>query len=867
MKFLWGRRAQRDLELEDELSSHLTISIRARIERGETPEQARANALREFGNVGLIKETTREMWGWASLERLREDLRYGLRMMRKNPGFSLVAIITLALGIGANTAIFSVVNAVLLRSLPYHNADRMVNVAGQLRNSGYSPFSLSETRDLQTQAQTFDAIAGEHMRSVNLTGGERPDRVRGGYVTSNYFDVFHIGPLMGRTFAAQDELAGASRVVVVREDFWRTRMNASSDLASKTLTLDGELYQVIGVVPASFRSVQDPDSEVWMTAQYFPGFSDARDSRYLFLTAHLKPGVSLTQAQTDLKTIAERWALAYPKENGGRSIAIEYWYELAARGLRRSLVILSLAVGFVLLIACANLANLMLLRGAARAKELMVRAALGASRWRLLRQILTESMLICLFGGGLGVLLAWWSIKPLLELSPGLIPYNEAELDWRVLSVTLALTLLTGLLAGLAPALQFGNPDLQSALKEGGRTSNEGLGWRRARGVFVTVQVALSFTLLIGAGLLVKSFYKLLHVDPGFKPDNVLTFEYRLPRSKYRDDAALWNFHRQVTERIKEVPGMESVALARGVSFTGNGGGAFITLPDRESPERGKEPGVLFNTVTANYFATMRIPLMRGRPFNEADDFKSPPVYLINQTMAVKFWPNEDPVGKQVYLEDNRTPGTVIGVVGDTKHLWLSDTLQPQMYAAYSQMPGTFATVAARTNVDPMSLSKAVREAFWKVDADQPLWKMRTMDFLLLRSVGDQRFMLVLMSAFAVLALTLASIGLYGVMAYGVTQRTREIGLRMALGARTADVSRMILGQGMTLTLSGLALGALLAFWGTRLMRQLLFEVSATDLTMFGLTAAVLIAIAGAVCWIPARRASRVDPMITLRAD
>jgi len=577
--------------------------------------------------------------------------------------------------------------------------------------------------------------------------------------------------------------------------------------------------------------------------------------------------MSLGQARAELKAIAERWAQNYPKENAGRGATAEYWHELAARGLRRSLVILSLAVGFILLIACANLANLTLSRGAARTKELTIRAALGASRWRLLRQMLTESSLLSVCGGALGLLLAHWSIEPLLQLSPGIIQYGKAELDGRVLGLTLVVTLLTGVMTGLAPALQFGNPDLNRALKEGGRARGESPGWRRTRGALVVLQVALSFTLLIGAGLLLKSFDNLLRVDPGFRPDNLLTFEYRLPRSKYSASEAQWDFHRQVTERIKEVPGVESVALARGVSFTGNGGSAGIILPDRARPERGKEPRVLFNTVTANYFATLGIPFARGRLFDGTDRLDTPRVYLINQTMAARFWPDEDPVGKQVQLADDDAPGTVIGIVGDTKHLWLSDRPQPQLYASYSQMPGTFATVAARTSVEPLSLTNVVRQAFWQVDSDQPLWKMRTMDFLLARSVGDQRFVLVLMLLLAGLALVLASVGLYGVMAYGVAQRTSEIGLRLALGAQRRHVLRMVLGQGMRLVLPGLALGWLASLWVTGLMRQMLFEVSVTDKPMFALIAVVLTMVALLACWIPARRATQVDPMVALRSE
>jgi putative ABC transport system permease protein len=801
------------------------------------------------------------------MQTLWQDLRYGARMLMKQPGFTLIAVLTLALGIGANTAIFSVVNAVLLRALPYQEGERLVWFSARLANGGSDSFSLEEMRRVRAEANTLAVAAGEMFRSVNLTGNDRPDRVRGGWVTTNYFEVFQVKPLVGRTFAADEEQPGAPRVVVVREDFWRNRMNADPNAVGKKLLLDGETYEVIGVVPASFHSMMDKDSEVFMTAQHFPGNVAAQEFRFLFGVARLKPDASLAQAQAEINTIADRWAQENPSLNGGRGVSLSQLHEMVARGIRRSLLLLAGAVGFILLIACANLANLLLARGAARSKELTIRAALGASRWRLMRQLLIESCLLSLIGGGLGLLLAAWSIEPLLTLSPGLIPYGTAELDWRVLSLTLAASLLTGVLTGLAPALQFGNPDLQRALKEGGRSSQTSPGWQRTRGAFVVLQVALSFTLLIGAGLLLKSFYRLLNVNPGFDSQNLLTLEYRLPRGKYNTSAAQWGFHKQVVERLSAVPGVQSAALARGLSFTGNGGNARVVLSDRERPARGKEPLVQFNTATANYFATLGIPFVRGRLLDERDRGDAPLAFIINQTMAARFWPNTDPIGQQVQLVDGNTTGTIIGIVGDTKHLWLSDPLRPQMYASYSQMPGLFATVALRTSVEPLSLTNAVREAIWQVDRDQPMWKFRTMEFLLDSSVGNQRFVMTLMTLLAALALALAAIGLYGVMAYSMAQRTSEIGLRMALGAQARDVLRMILRQGVKLVLPGLALGFAVAWWATAWLQTMLFEVSPTDKTMFALTAGLLLPAALAACWIPARRATKVDPMIALRCE
>ncbi len=702
------RRTKIEREMDAELRFHLEMETKENIRRGMSEEEAQRAARRSFGGVAQVKEAYRDLSRFRWIEDVWQDLRYGLRMLLKRPGFTLVAVVTLALGIGAVTSIFSVVNAILLRQLPYRDADRLVMVSTTLANGANDSFSLPEMRALREQVQTLEAVAGEHTRSVNLTGTEQPDRVRGGYVTANYFDVFQIAPLIGRTFAREEERPGAARVAVVREGFWRDRMNGDPHPAGKKLILDGETYEVIGVVPASFRSPQDPDAEVWMTAQYFPGNVAAQGFRYLYCHAYLKPGVSLAQTRAEIKTIAERWAQAYPKENAGRGADLELLHELSGRGIRRPLLVLAAAVGFVLLIACANLANLMLSRGAARVKELSMRSALGASRWRLVRQLLTESVLLSLCGGASGLLIASWSLGPLLQLSPGIIPYGEANLDRRVLLFTLAVSVLTGVLAGLAPALQFGSPDLKTAFKDGGRTSGEGMGLRWARSTFVVLQVALSFTLLIG---------------------------------------------------------------------------------------------------------------------------------------------------------------TIIGIVGDTKHRWLSERQEPQLYTSYSQMPGAFATVVARTSVEPLGLANAVRQAVWKVDRDQPMWKIRTVEFLMNLNVGDQRFMLVLMCILATLALVIASVGLYGVMSYAVVQRTREMGIRLALGARPGALLKMVIGQGMRMALLGLVIGLLASLALTRVMERGLFEVSVTDKPTFVVIALLLAAVAALACYVPARRATKVDPIVALQCE
>ena len=796
-----------------------------------------------------------------------QDVRFAFRTLAKKPLFTIVAVATLALSIGANTAIFSVVNAVLLRALPYHKSSQLV-VLSTLSGAGEPDgLSVPDARDFQTKMASLEDLAFFQSQSVNVTGGERPDRVRGAFVSANYFRFFNLNPISGRTFSDGEDLPGAPKLAVINEKMWRERLNGDANLTEKKLILNGEAYSVIGVVTASFKHPLDPDVEVWLPVANFPGNTNQRNERFLFAMGHLKPDATIAGATAEAKTVANQLAQAYPKENTGRSVKLDNYQELINRGIRPMLWLLFAAVGVILLIGCANLANLLLARGLDRHREVAVRAALGASRWRLIRQLMTETTLLSLAGGLLGILLAYWGLYGLLKLPQNFVNANDANLDLRVLLFALAISVVTGWLFGLAPALQFARPDLQSFLKEGGRGSGEGARWNRLRSGFVIAQVALSLVLLVSAGLLIRSFDKLLRVSIGFKPEQLLSLEYRLPRSKYKEVTAQANFHQQVMDRIQEIPGVKSVALVRGLPFSGNGGTTAITLPDREAPPKGHEPAVMFNTATSNYFETMGIPFIEGRLFNYQDKPGTPAVVVINQTMARKFWPNQDPIGKQVVSAEDGTVLTVIGVVGDAKHYWLEETQQPQMYAAYSQQPGYFATVVIRTTVEPLSLSEQVRRALWKVDADQPMWKIRTVEFLVNRSVADRKFLLALMGLFALLALVLTIIGLYGVISYLVNQRTQEIGIRIALGAQMRDILTMVLKQGMFLVFTGVALGLATAWLSTRLISRLLYQVSATDPMTFAVIAGFLIAVALLACYIPARRATKVDPLVALRYE
>lgn len=798
---------------------------------------------------------------------LTQDLQFALRMLLKKPLFTLIAVLTLALGIGANTAIFSVVNAVLLRGLPYPKADQLILVYGQTPNGDNDAFSMQELEEYRAGMQSVEDLIGLQSQSVNVTGIDRPDRVRGAFVSANYFQFFKLNPVVGRTFAAGEDQPGAPKQVVVSEKTWRERLNSDPNLEGKRLILNGEPYSVIGVVSGDFKQPFDADVEAWMPMAYFPGNTGQRDARFVFAMGHLKPGSSLQQANAEATNIAGRLAQAYPNENTGRGAKVEYFRELLVRDLRPMLWLLFAAVAVILLIACANLANLLLARSLARQKEVAVRAAMGATQWRLIRQLLTETTLMSIIGGTAGVLLAYWGLRALLKLPQNFVNAKDATLDMRVLLFAFAVSVVTGWLFGLVPAIQLARPQLQSFLKEGARGGGEGARWNRVRSGFVVFQVALSLLLLVSAGLLIRSFDKLLHVNLGFNSQQLLSLEYRLPRNKYGKPEAQWNFHRAVAEKVKEVPGVESVSLIRGLPFSGNGGTTTIILPDRELPAKGTEPVVMFNTAMPNYFETMAIPLLRGRTFGSQDQLNTPMALIINQMMANRFWPNQDPLGKQIkFAEDNRV-GTVVGVVGDAKHFLVEEEQRPQLYVPFSQDPGIFATLVMRTSVEPMSLAEQVRQAVWKVDPDQPMWKIRTVESLIDRSVADRKFLMALMGIFAGLALVLTILGLYGVITYLVNQRTQEIGIRMALGAQVGHILTMVLKQGMLLVLIGVALGLGASWLLTRWLASLLFQVSATDPIAFIGISLLLVVVALLACYLPARRATRVDPLKALRYE
>lgn len=798
-----------------------------------------------------------------------QDLRYGFRMLVKSPGFTLVAVVTLALGIGANTAIFSVVNGVLLRSLPYPEAERLVylqavNPAQGIKASNISPPDFA---DWKNQNQTFEDMTAFVSGGVILSGGNEPERVPALGVTASFLSVLGINPALGRGFLPEEDREGNDAVVVISHGLWQRRFGADPNVIGSKINIGGESHTVVGVMAADFEFMQPVDLLRPLALEMT---KERRDNRYLQALARLKPGVPLEQAQSQINTITGRLSQSYVETNTNWGARLTPLHQLLVADVRPGLLLLLGAVGFVLLITCANVANLLLARAAARHKEIAVRAALGASRWRVVRQLLTESLLLSTIGGGLGLLLGVWLTDFLVSISPANTPRLEhVHMDSRVLVFTLAVTFVIGLLFGLAPAWQASRINLNEALKEGGRTFSEGWRRNRMRKVLVISEVALSLMLLIGAGLLIKSFLLLRETNAGFSPDHLLTMRISIPSVKYKGKQKP-EFFQRLTESVAGLPGVESTGAVLSLPLGGSNysvGRSFIPEGRPLTPE--ESINASYVVVTPGYFHTMKIPLKDGRQFTTEDREETTKVVVINETLARRHFPGQSAIGKRIKIwRDEDFPREIIGVVGDTKTEALEDESSPQIYVPHAQDPSWGGlSLVVRTSGTPSALTPAVRGAVLSIDPDQPVFNIKTMDDIVAASVATRRISMLLLSGFAGLALLLAALGVYGLISYSIAQRTHEIGLRMALGATGRDVLKLVLGQGMSLVLIGTAIGLAAAFALTRVMSSLLYEVSASDPVTFIGVALLLIIVALVACLIPARRAMKVDPMVALHYE
>jgi putative ABC transport system permease protein len=801
---------------------------------------------------------------------LWQDLRYGARMLLKNPGFTLVAVLTLALGIGANTAIFSVVNGVLLSALPYPHPEQLAMVWCDNRRQGIRDDITSYPNfvDWRDRNKTFQGMAGMTSADFHLTGAGEPEEIRAAIVSIDFFQLIGVSPVLGRGFTAEEEQPGRDRIVVMSHGLWQRRFGGDPGMLNKTISLSGIPNIVVGIMPPGFHFPENTD--LWRPLAPNEGMRAARGGFFLPVVGRLKPGVTRAQAQADLDVIANQIEQQYP-DMAGYGVNVVPVLEQSVGPIRRALMILFGAVGFVLLIACANVANLLLARAAVRQREVAVRSALGAHAWRIVRQLLTESMLLAVLGGALGVLLAWWGLRLLVDLSPANIPRLEnIRLDGRVLWFTLGLSLLTGLIFGLAPALQTTHLKLSETLKEGGRTGVGGGRAQRIRGAFIVAEVALTLALLVGAGLLVRSFWRLQQVNPGFKADNLLTLRLTLPRSRYTDGVQAVSFFERLQERLAALPGVVSASAASDIMLRRLATSAGFTIENRPQDPSELALELPFDRVQPNYFQTMGIQLLKGRAFTPQDARDRPKVAIVNETFVKRYFPNEDPVGKRFTFGDARPNAqwiTIVGVVRDTKRQGLDQPIRIESWLPLAQEPSGSMEVVLRTRGDPLALSTAVREAVWSLDRDLPIPSIQSMEQILSARVAPRRLNMLLLGMFALVALILAAVGIYGVMSYAVTQRTHEIGIRMALGAQSGDVIGLVLKQGMMLTLAGVVIGLAATFALTRLMASLLFDVSATDPITFVAIAILLTGVALVACWIPARRATKVDPMVALRYE
>ena len=806
------------------------------------------------------------------MESLLGDIRYALRNLLRRPGFTLIAVVTLAVGIGANTAIFSAIHSLLLNPLPFPELDRVVAIWDKLPSKGvmHNEVTVANYLDWQSQTQSFEHLALYRWWNANLTGIDPPERIQGFMVTANYLDALGMKPIMGRNFFGEENQPGKDAVAIITHSLWQRRFGGDPNILNKTITINSVVRTIVGVMPEHFNFPKG--GEVYAPLAMTPELMKSRGYHSYYVVGRLKPGASVEGSQAEIDNIMARLEQQFPETNKGWGSTV---FPIVADSVRlydTALWVMMAAVGFVLLIACANVANLMLARASGRQREIALRSALGASRWRIVRQLLTESVIVALIGGALGMLIGFWGIDALRAANPGdaakFAPgWYQLGINFPVLMFTLGLSLFSGVVFGLAPALQVSKPNLNDSLKEGSRQTSGSS--HRLRSSLVVLEVALSLMLLVGAGLLGRSFLSLLKTDPGFNPDNVITMSLVLPVAKYKDEPRVAAFYQDLLQRVKANPGVESAAFVNFLPLGGANASDSYLVEGVPEPVPGQEYDGRYRVATPDYFRTMGISLVRGRGFTDQDKAGATRVVVVNETLARKHWPGEDAIGKRIrfYGPLEQAPWLeIVGVVRDVKHE-LNIPIQPEYYLPHAQDSWVSMVLVARTSVDPTSLAPALRQHVWAIDKDQPVFGVKTMQEVRSSSVAIYSFSSVMLGIFAVVALLLASVGIYGVMAFAVTQRTQEIGIRMALGARTADVLKLVVKHGMKLALLGMLIGLGGSWAITRFLEKMLVGVEPTDLLTFSVVSVFLLLAALVACYLPARRATKVDPLVALRYE
>jgi predicted permease len=869
------RRKKQEAELEAEVQSHLEMAARERAEKGKSWDEAGRLARREFGNVELAKEITRDQWGWRWVEELWSDLRYGVRTLRRSSGFTAIAVLTLALGIGANTAIFSYINAWIIKPLPYPQADNLMVFVSHDTKKGWTRNSVTSTADFldfQKQNASFEQTAGWTGWNFNLTGDGPPTLVEGGRVSWNYFDTLGAKPMLGRTFIPDEDQPGAGHVAVISQGLWQSRFASDPKITGRKITIGGESYTVVGVMPGTFQFPLMGIANLWTPLALTDKERADRSSSWFSAFGRLKPGVTPEQAGAESTAIFARLEKQFPQTNTNLTLLVSSMTGEIGRNEGTPEVMICFAiVGLILMIACANVANLMLARATGRTKEFAVRGALGATRSRLARQLLTESLLLFLLGGVAGMFFGLWGMRWIDFQIPGhirgyLVNFGRVDLDFTTLAFTLGITLLCGLVFGLAPAFENSRLDVNLKLKEAsGQASGSNRG-ARLRRIFVAAEIALAVVVLISTTLLVKSFLISVRASPGYNPANVMVAQLALPKTKYGEGSRQRNFDEDVLARIHALPQVVSVGAASSVPFGGFGQGVAVEAVGKP-PQPGERLGAAYTAVSTGYFSAMQIGLLKGRLFNSADDQGDAPSVIINQTFARQFWPDEDPIGQKLEFGERHTVCTIVGVVGDIKRYHLRERPERQMYVPLAQFPSATLGFVARTTGNSTAMPTAIRDAIWAVDRDQPVSSVEPLDTLMVIQDAGNRTMTKLMVFFGALGMFLGVIGIYGVMAHLVSQRTHEIGIRAALGASPPQVMGMIIGQGMKLALIGVVVGVISALGATRPLAAILYQVTPNDPLTFIAVPIAFAIVAAAACCIPARRAMKVDPMVALRYE